>query len=158
MAQFRLLPGGPAKINGRVYRPGDIVKNNHDLTKLFVGRFELVSGSPGSLEDDDDPRPVTTGGTPFDVSSTKRKPPAGAFVSEEQPIPANEPPVPRPANAIRGGDGGIDGNAPEADEASGAEEEEVDLHEDEESEDVAEKPAARAHRKAATKKPAKRGK
>lgn len=45
MATYKLLKGGPAKIDGRVIHPGQKVKHAADLVALFPGRFEVVSGT-----------------------------------------------------------------------------------------------------------------
>lgn len=157
MATFRLLPGGPAKIDGRVLRPGDTVKHNADLVKLFKNRFELVSGRPGVPAEDggDDPVPVETGFTPHDVATTRRSMPGGGFQPTEpaEPTPEENAPVTRPANAPRGGT---------SDEGGGEVDESVDDGTEGEESPDEEAPArpARSHKPAAAKahKPAARGK
>lgn len=147
MATFRLLAGGPAKIDGRVLRPGDTVKHASDLTKLFKNRFELVSGRPQTLPEDggDDPVPVETGFTPHDVSTTRRSAPGATFAATEpgEPSPEDNAPVTRPANAPRGGvseEGGGEVADEEVDDGTG------------ETDDVEEQPAPPSRRSAPTHK------
>jgi hypothetical protein len=140
MATFRLLPGGPAKIDGRVIRPGQTVKHDADLTKLFKNRFELVSGTPGvpAEEGGDDPVPVETGFTPHDVPTTRRSAATAAFQPKEPapPTAEEEAPVTRPANAPRGGT---------SDEGGGEVADEEPVNDGEEAPDE-EAPAPRATR------------
>lgn len=150
MAKFRLLPGGPAKIDGRVLRPGDTVNHASDLSKMFKNRFELVSGTPQRLAEDggdEDPVPVVSGLTPHDVSTTRRSAPGATFAAKEPPEPGPEDnaPVTRPANAPRGGT---------SDEGGGeiAEEEVNDETDDAEGEEPAPAPTRRSASKAATRK------
>lgn len=102
MAKFRLLPGGPCKIDGKFYQPGDVVENDADLSKLFVNRFELLSGEPG-VRTDEDPKPLRAL-TPYDVSSTRKAQPATLQPNPEQePSEEDQQPVGRPASAPVGG-------------------------------------------------------
>lgn len=78
------------------------MRHDADLTQLFPNRFDLVSGTPG-VPQDEDPRALDAT-QPFDVASTKRRHPVGGPQPTEEPVPANEEPVLRPAGAIRGGD------------------------------------------------------
>jgi hypothetical protein len=148
MATFRLLPGGPAKIDGRVLRPGDTVRHDANLAQLFKNRFELVSGTPGVPAEDggDEPVPLQSGLTPHDVATTRRSTPGARFAPTEPPEPSaqDQAPVTRPANAPRGGTS-LEGGGEVADEemTDGTEQQE-------ESEDVEETPA-RTSRRAAPK-------
>jgi hypothetical protein len=151
MATFRLLPGGPAKIDGRVIRPGGLVKHDADLTKLFKNRFELVSGTPGvpAEEGGDDPVPVETGFSNPDVKTTRRSAPGATFQPKEPAPPTAEEaaPVTRPANAPRGGT---------SDEGGGEVEDEAPVDDGEESPDREEAPTRAARTTRAASKPAAR--
>lgn len=104
MAKFRLVKGaGPHKQAGKVYRAGDEVENEADLVKIFPGKFELVSGTPGGDEDERQERPVETH-TPYDNAATRRAAPPGNFQSEEEEVPEDEEPVTRPSDAPEGGE------------------------------------------------------
>lgn len=124
MATFKVLAGGPVKIDGRLYKAGENVKHNADLTKLFQNRFELVSGTPGVLEDDEDPTPVENV-TPFDVSTTRRSRPAALQPTEGELPPEANAPVTRPANAPKGGTSD-EGGGETPDEEAPSDEEEAD--------------------------------
>lgn len=78
--KFRLVKNaGIHKQAGRVYRAGEVVENDADLSKLFPGKFEVLEGPAEDDINQSEDQEASETHTPFDNAQTRKRSPQPAF-------------------------------------------------------------------------------
>jgi hypothetical protein len=96
MGTYRLLPKvGPHRQGGRLYKAGEEVESESDLTKIFPGKFvnvdEAGNENAAQRQQRKQEEQFSETHTPFDIEQTRKRMPAPEFRTPHEARTEEEP-------------------------------------------------------------------